>query len=108
MACYILLTSTTVNLVSVITVQYRQRYFSKNKIRITIDRDIVYHKFTWQEYSPLSAYFEADIKLEAKTDVTTNMLEHPLLRTFQRTRFSKYCRGVDCIINNNRQLKEFV
>ena len=76
-------------------VMYYREYFKINDVRISIDNNINYKLFD----ENIQRYVDSSI-VEIKTSIKKNL--DNLIRDFpfQRTRFSKYCNGVEKVIFN--------
>ena len=81
-------------------VNYFRKYFTINKLRITIDKNIAYTKFdNFSKTKFLSK--DPQIVVEIKS---TNVLAYEQVYRqfpFQKTRFSKYARGIEMINPKN-------
>ena len=72
-----------------INIKFIRDYYLMNDVRITIDQDIMYRKFTSKNKKN-----DHKIIVELKAAITKD--SDDLIKSFpmQRTRFSKYCNGV--------------
>ena len=77
-----------------INIKFIRDYYLMNDVRITIDQDIMYNKFT-----SITKKNDHKIIVELKAAITKNSDE--LIKSFpmQRTRFSKYCNGIILLKN---------
>ena len=76
-------------------VMYYREYFKINDVRISIDNNINYKLFD----ENIQKYVDSSI-VEIKTSIKKNLDNLTRDFPFQRTRFSKYCNGVEKVIFN--------
>ena len=78
----------------VINIIYQRSYYKIKDIRLTIDEKIIYKKIVDKKISKLSTFDNYNI-VELK--YTPSQSENIVLKNFpfERTRFSKYCRGIE-------------
>ena len=76
-------------------VMYYREYFKINDVRISIDNNINYKLFD----ENIQKYVDSSI-VEIKTSIKKNLDNLIKDFPFQRTRFSKYCNGVEKVIFN--------
>jgi hypothetical protein len=75
-------------------VSYVREYYQVNDVRITIDKNILY-----KEYLSEFTHKDRDIIVELKTSIKKNLDDLINYFPIQKSRFSKYCNGID-ILNN--------
>ena len=78
----------------VLNIIYERSYFKIKDIRLTIDRNIIYKKFTNGRISSFSTCDSFNI-VELKYDFNKSINEISNSFPFERVRFSKYCRGIE-------------
>ena len=77
----------------VLFVEYNREYFEFDNIRITIDNDINYFS-----YHRKFLGYEKDIVIELKAPFKKSINELMMDFPFPRSRFSKYCNGVEKLL----------
>ena len=84
---------------SVINIVYNRSYFLVKNIRITLDEKIIYRRMHNGKISDFSDFDSSNI-LELKSNSRSSI--HSLINNFpfERSRFSKYCRGIELIYKN--------
>ena len=75
-------------------VTYVREYYQVKDVRITIDKNILY-----KEYLSEFTHNDNDIIVELKTSIKKNLDDLINYFPIQKSRFSKYCNGID-ILNN--------
>ena len=81
-----------------IIVNYKRSYFSYQNVRITLDKDINYSKFN-KDFSSIMKFRDNDFVAEVKgNSLNQDFLDNHF--PFITSRFSKYCRGIDMIFDN--------
>lgn len=77
-------------------VNYFRKYFVINKLRITIDKNITYTKF--DKFSK-TKFLKKDPQIAVEIKSTNILSYEKIYRQFpfQKTRFSKYARGIEMI-----------
>ena len=73
---------------------FREYYLLMNNIRITIDTNITYKEIKFNKL-----YGENRVVVELKTDISKDLDELMSEFPIQRIRFSKYCFGINRILN---------
>ena len=78
----------------ILYVEYHRNYIRLDNIRITHDTDIKYNLYSHKEikFDPNQIF---EIKANHKTDLDQLALKFPM----SRTRFSKYCNGIELFFN---------
>jgi SPX domain protein involved in polyphosphate accumulation len=88
----------------VINVVYQRSYYKVKNVRLTIDEKIIYKKIINNKISKLSTfdnYKIVELKYSKEQSINDVLENFP----FERTRFSKYCRGVEFIrLNYSNEL----
>ena len=82
----------------ILNVVYKRNYFKIFDIRLTLDENICYHKVLNRR---ISNFFkrESECVIELKSDNIDNTDFLNKMFYFPRTRFSKYCRGIEALFN---------
>ena len=84
---------------SVINIVYNRSYFLVKNIRITLDEKIIYRRMHNGKISDFSDFDSSNIlelKSNSKSSIDSLINNFP----FERSRFSKYCRGIELIYKN--------
>ena len=78
----------------ILYVEYKRNYIKLDNIRITHDTDIKYNLYSRSEvkFDPNQIF---EIKANHKTDLDDLAIKFPM----SRTRFSKYCNGIELFFN---------
>jgi SPX domain protein involved in polyphosphate accumulation len=80
--------------VPVLNIVYERSYFRIKDIRLTIDKNIAYKKFSngkISNFSTVDNYNIVELKYDVRQSVDYVIKNFP----FERVRFSKYCRGIE-------------
>ena len=81
-----------------LNVVYKRSYFKIYDTRLTLDEDINYSKITGGKLSSFSTK-EKDLVVEIKSQNINNTDYLKELFPLPRSRFSKYCRGIEAFLN---------
>ena len=80
--------------IPVLNVLYERSYYKIKNIRLTIDEKIIYRKIANRKISEPSTFDKYNIvELKCNSNKSISLLSNNF--PFERTRFSKYCRGVE-------------
>ena len=80
----------------VLNVLYERSYYKIKNARLTIDKKIIYKNFTNGKISKFSTFDNFNIvELKYSSSQSVNNISKNF--PFDRTRFSKYCRGIEFI-----------
>ena len=82
-----------------IIVKYVRSYYQLSKIRITLDRKISFKKFTLKNNN--NVFFDNFelVVAELKSNSMDHINEINDKLQFEKTRFSKYCYGIEALYN---------
>ena len=78
----------------ILNVSYERSYYKMENVRITVDEKIIYKKIINRKVSELSTSDDFSI-IELKSQSFKLINQININFPFERTRFSKYCRGVE-------------
>jgi len=74
-----------------IEISYNREYFKLDDFRLTLDDDILYKSFTGNNF-----FLDSEsLVLEIKTNNLNIIDKHFKMIPMQRSRFSKYCKGIE-------------
>ena len=81
---------------AVLNVTYKRSYYKVKNIRLTLDENISYKKIINKEIGNLSTFDNYNIvELKFISNESINFVRNNF--PFERSRFSKYCRGIEFI-----------
>ena len=84
---------------AVLNVTYKRSYYKVKNIRLTLDENISYKKIINKEIGNLSTFDNYNIvELKFISNESINFVRNNF--PFERSRFSKYCRGIEFINYN--------
>ena len=82
-----------------IIVKYLREYYVLSNNRLTLDSNIAFKKFDFYNKSNISFKSFNSIVAEIKSDSINNINEVNKDLPFEKTRFSKYCFGIESFFN---------
>ncbi len=82
-----------------IIVKYTRSYYQLSKIRITLDRKISFKKFSLKNNNKMFFDNFELVVAELKSNSIDNIDEINDKLQFEKTRFSKYCYGIEALFN---------
>ena len=82
-----------------IIVKYIRSYYQLSRIRVTLDRNISFKKFNLKNKSKIFFNNFELVVAELKADSINHINEINNQLQFEKTRFSKYCYGIEEIYN---------
>ena len=82
-----------------IVVKYLRSYYQLSKIRVTLDRKISFKKFSFKNNNKIFFNNFELVVAELKANSIDHINEINNKLQFEKTRFSKYCYGIEALYN---------